>query len=182
MDDRTPGIRPRPSLWRQLDQAARASFPAGSTVLLLLMTAAPFQLPDQGQLLPAVSLACVWFWSVFRPAAVPPPVVFLLGVFCDLLGYQPLGVSVLTLLVVHGIAVRWRQLLIRQGFVPVWLAFTVLAALAAVLGWALSSLLTFRLLPPVTALLQFVLTAALYPGLAVLLTLAHRGLAEAERG
>ena len=182
MDDRTPGIRPRPSVWRQLDAASRASFPAASTIVLLLLTSAPFQLPDQAQLMPAVALACVWFWSLFRPSALPPVAVFLLGLFCDLLGYQPVGVSVLTLLVVHGIALRWRRGLVRQGFLLVWLAFVAVAMLAATLGWALSSLLIFRLLSPTTALFQFVLIAALYPGLAVLLSLAHRRLAGAEAG
>ena len=40
-----------------------------------------------------MTLACVYFWSLFRPAAMPPPVVFLIGVLLDLLGYLPLGVG-----------------------------------------------------------------------------------------
>jgi rod shape-determining protein MreD len=52
---------------------------------------------------------------------------------------------------------------------------------AALLTWALTSLLTFRLLPIGPALLQFGLTAGLYPLLAVLFTRAHRGLAAPEQ-
>jgi hypothetical protein len=37
MDERTPGIRPRPSLWRRLDGTARRVFPTASTLLLLLL-------------------------------------------------------------------------------------------------------------------------------------------------
>ncbi len=102
--DQTPGIRPRATLGRRLDIAARHAFPAGCTVLLMLLTETPFGIADQAALLPAVTLACVYFWSLFRPGAMPPPVVFLIGLLFDLLGYLPLGVGALTLLIVHG----WR--------------------------------------------------------------------------
>ncbi len=178
--ERLPGIRPRPSLWRQLDIASRAAFPAACTALLLLALAAPLRLPGQAQLQPAAAVACVFFWSVFRPSSMSPPAVFVLGLLSDLLGLAPPGISVLVLLAVHGIAVKWR-VLAGQGFLVVWLAFVSVAAGAAALGWALTSLLTFRLLPPSAALFQFGLTAGLYPALAWLFTFAHRGLADPGR-
>lgn len=179
--ERTPGIRPRPTLWRQLDAASRQAFPAACTALLLLLLAAPLGLPGQAQLMPAAALACVFFWSVFRPGSMPPPVVFLLGLLADLLGLTPPGVSVLILLVTHGIAVRWRRALAGQGFLVVWLAFVAVAAGAAAVGWAMTSLLLFRVLPGNAALFQFALTAGLYPALATLFTRAHRGLANPDR-
>ena len=106
--DQIPGIRPRATLGRRLDIAARWAFPATCTILLMLLTETPLGIADQAALLPAVTLACVYFWSLFRPAAMPPPVVFVIGLLLDLLGYLPLGVGVLTLLVVHGLALRWR--------------------------------------------------------------------------
>lgn len=180
-DSSTPGIRPRPSLGRRLDAAARASFPAASAALLLLLSAAPFGLPAQAQLQPAIALGCVFFWSLFRPASMPPPVVFALGALSDLLGLSPVGVSVLTLLVVHGLALSWRRGLTRQGFLIVWLAFIGIAAGSAATEWVLTSLLTFTLLPIGPALFQATLTAGLYPALATLLTHTHRSLAAPER-
>ena len=114
--DQTPGMRPRATLGRRLDVAARHAFPAGCTILLMLLIETPFGIADQATLLPAVTLVCVYFWSLFRPAAMPPPVVFLIGLLFDLLGYLPLGVGPLTLLVVHGFALRWRPVLTRAGF------------------------------------------------------------------
>ncbi len=178
---RTPGIRPRPTLWRQLDAASRAAFPAAFTALLLLLLAAPLRLPGQAQLQPAAALACVFFWSLFRPASMPPPAVFALGLLSDLLGLEPPGINVLTLLITYGLAVRWRRVLAQQGFLLVWLAFVAVAAGAAALEWLLTSLLTFRLLPGGAALFQFALTAGLYPVMATLFTRAHRGLANPEQ-
>ena len=181
MTERLPGIRPRPTLWRMLDAASRQAFPASCTALLLLGLAAPLGLPGQAQLQAAAGLACVFFWSVFRPDSMPPPVVFLLGLLADLLGLTPPGSTVLTLLIVHGIAVRARRVLAAQGFLLVWLAFVAVAAGAAALGWLLGSLLGLRLLPPAPALFQFGVTAGLYPALAALFIRAHRGLAAPER-
>lgn len=179
--DQTPGIRPRITLSRRLDIAARCAVPASSTVVLMLVTETPFGIADQATLLPAITLTCVYFWSLFRPAAMPPVVVFLLGLLFDLLGYLPLGVGPLTLLIVHGLALRWRQVLTAGGFMSVWLAFTGFAGGAAVLSWGLTTLVSFRLLPVGPALFEALLAAALYPALAVLFIRAHRSVADPER-
>jgi rod shape-determining protein MreD len=180
-DERLPGIRPRPSLGRRLDSMARHSFPTTSTLLAMLACCLPFGFADQATLLPAVALDCVYFWSLFRPGSLPPPVVFLVGLMLDLLGYLPLGVGVLTLLVLHGLTVRWRRRLAQQGFVLVWLVLACLGLAAALLIWMLTSLLSLRLMPVGPALFEAMLTAALYPALAILLTRAHRSVADPDR-
>ncbi|HVC59457.1 MAG TPA: rod shape-determining protein MreD [Acetobacteraceae bacterium] len=166
---------------RRLDLAARHAFPASITILLMLLTEAPFGIVDQTSLLPAVALASVWFWSLYRPAAMSPPVVFAIGLLLDLLDWLPIGTGVLALLIVHGIALRSRRTLGRHGFALVWLAFAVVAAGAATLEWAATAVLTWRLVPPGAMLFQAVLSAALYPALAILFARAHRSIANPER-
>ena len=160
--------------------AARRCFPGSTAALLLLATAAPLGLPGQPELQASIALSCVFFWSLFRPASMPPVVVFLLGLLTDLLGYAPPGVGVLTLLLAHGLALHWRRELVRLGFLVVWLSFVAVAGGAATLEWALTSLLTFQLLPPGAAFFQAALGAGLYPVIAVVLTRAHQTLAEPE--
>lgn len=179
--DRRPGIRPRATLGRRLDLAARHAVPVSSTILLMLLTELPFGFAGQTVLLPALTIGCVWFWSLYRPTAMPPPAVFLIGVLLDLLGYLPLGVSVLTLLSVHGAAVRWRRSLAEQGFGVVWLAFVPVGVLSAGLSWAVTAVLMFRLLPFAPAIFQAVLSIALYPLLAIPLARAHHGVADPDR-
>ena len=181
MSERLPGIRPRPTLWRQLDMLGRTAFPASCTVLMLLALAAPLRLPGQAQMQLAVALGCVFFWSLCRPSCMPPPAVFLLGLFCDLLSLSPPGVSVLLLLLAHGLALRWRRMLAARGFLTAWLAFIVVAAGAAMLEWLGMSLLRLQVLPGNAALFQFALAAGLYPTLAALFTQAHHSLANPDR-
>ena len=175
---RRSGLRPRSTVWRQLDAAARAAFPTACAAALMILLAAPLGLPAQAQLGGGAALACVFQWSLTRPAWMPPAAVFLLGVLADLLGLAPPGVSVLVLLVAHGLAVGWRRLPAHQDFLLGWLAFAVVAAAATWLEWALCSLLMARPLPADSALLRFALTAGLYPALAALFGRVHRGLAD----
>lgn len=176
-----PGIRPRPSLWRRLDSIARAAFPVVCTVLLLLLCNAPFGIPDQTTLPPAVAVVSVFFWTLFRPAGMPALAVFGIGLLLDLIGWLPLGAGVLMLLTVHAACLRLRRGLARQGFLTIWAIFAGFAAGAAALTWALAALLELRLLPAGPALFQAVLTTALYPALAIPFAHAHRDLAAPEQ-
>ena len=178
---REPGIRPRPTLGRRLDAIARACFPTTCTILLMLLTALPFGLLGQAQLLPAVALCCVWFWSLMRPGAMPPASVFLVGLLYDLLGYLPLGVGILTLLIVHGLALRSRFFIARHGFLLGWVSFAPIALAGSGLTWALGSALSMRLLPISPAAFQAALSIAVYPTLGILFARAHDGLADPER-
>ena len=179
--DRLPGIRPRPSLGRRLDVAARASFPAACTILLMLLAAVPFGFAGQAALIPAVATISVYFWTLFRPASMLPVVVFPIGLLLDLLGYLPVGVSVICLLAVHGFVLRWQRFLARQSFSLIWIAFAVFAAASAALAWALTSLLGLRLMPVRSAVFQGVVAIALYPALAVLFSRAHGSIAAPEQ-
>ncbi len=178
---RAPVIHPRPSIGRRLDRAARGSFPAGSTVLLMLAATAPWGLAKQAALLPAVTLGSVWFWSLRYPSALSPVLVFAVGVLWDLLGYTPLGAGVLTLLMVQGLAGRARRTLRSERLLLEWPAFGAVALGAALLGWSLISGLQWRAVPLPPALFQCALTVAVYPALRALLGGAHGSFAAPER-
>ncbi len=179
--DRRPGIRPRPSLGRRLDIIARSCFPVSITLLLMMLTQVPFGIYGQAELLPAVTLCAVWFWSLARPDTMPPPLVFLIGLLTDLMGYLPLGICAFTMLAVHGLATSLRRPLARHGFALIWLVFGLIAFTASVLIWLLVMLLSFHLLSPNAALFQAVLAIALYPVIAIPFSAAHRSIANPDQ-
>jgi rod shape-determining protein MreD len=178
--DKKPGIRPRITVWHQLDVAARYALPLALTMLVLLLLSAPLGIPGQAQMQPVWALASVYFWTLFRPASLPAFGVFLLGLMLDLLAQGPVGIGVLILLLAHAVALRGRRWMVRQGFALVWLAFVVIAGAAAALEWLLVALLTWRALPPWPAVFEWGMAAGAYPALATLLTRAHRGIAAPE--
>jgi rod shape-determining protein MreD len=168
---------PAPGLLRRLDAFARLAFPGFSTGFLMVLAAAPVSLPSP---VFAAALPCVYFWSVFRPAAMSPPVIFALGLLLDLLTLAPLGAGVLVLLGVHAAALRFRRFLARQSFLAVWLAFCATALCAAALFWGLQALLALRLPPFSPAFHAAMLSAGLYPAIALVLARVHEAMREAE--
>ena len=180
LSDRSPGVRPNLTAGRRLDIAWRYAFPGTTSLFLMLLSLAHFGLWGQAALLPTVALTCVWFWSLFRPQAMAPPVVFAIGLLLDLLGFLPLGVGAVTMLATHGVAQRMRRFLSRQRFAVVWLIFTTVACGVAALNWALVSLLTFSIVPTGPVLFQAGLAAAMYPAVAIPLMLAHRSIANPD--
>lgn len=171
--------RPEPpmGLMRRLDSGARTVFPSVFTAFLLVMAAVPVGVPG---LVAAVAVPSVFFWTVFRPGAMPPPVVFVLGLLQDLLGFTPLGVGVLTLLLVHGVALRGRGWLTRASFLWDWLAFCGIAACAAAMGWLLQALLGWQWPPIMPGVYMFGIMAGAYPALAWVLSRMHMAMRRAE--
>ena len=85
------------------------------------------------------------------------------------------------MLTTHGIARRLRRFVSSQGFAVVWLIFITVACGIAAMNWVLVSLLTFSLVPPASVLFQAGLAAAMYPAVAIPLSLAHRSIADPDQ-
>jgi rod shape-determining protein MreD len=177
---RRAGLRRNMNIWRRLDAISRHAWPATMMLVGLLVIGLPFGIPGQAELRPAYAMACVFFWSLYRPVSLPAPVVALTGLLLDLLGMSPLGMWAVLLLVLQGSTLAARRRLIPQSFLMTWLVFAAFAAAGGGLAWALQSLLTLDMLPPWPAIVVCLAAAGLYPALAAFFIRAHRGAAAAE--
>lgn len=166
--------------WRQLDIAARYAFPAGSLIFGLFVIGMPFGLPGQAELWPVYTMACVYFWSLYRPASLPAPAVAFAGVLLGLLGLSPLGLWAVLLLALQGVVLAVRRRLASQSFFLTWLAFCGLAVTVCVLAWLLESLLMLKMLPVQPLLIEALFSVGLYPAVAGIFIRAHRGSAAVE--
>lgn len=154
------------TVWQRLDLAGRALSPFAMTFLLVVVSAAPLRSPDVAPVMPALAVTAVYYWTVFRPDLMPVWAVFLIGLFQDLLLGAPLGVGVLSLLLVHLAIAAMRRFFANASFIMLWLAFAVIAAGLSLLSWLLASLLLGHLLAVGPVVLQYATTIAAYPCLA----------------
>ncbi|HYF09830.1 MAG TPA: rod shape-determining protein MreD [Acetobacteraceae bacterium] len=168
---------PAPGLRQRLETLGRGLFPGVSTALLMILAAAPVGIPAAVE---AVTLPCIFFWTVFRPGSMSAPAVFLLGLLQDLLTMAPFGTGVLVLLLLHAVALRFRLAIARQSFLIVWLVFCAHALGATLLDWVLYGVLSLRLAPLPPALHLCLMAAGLYPALALVLSRLHAAMQEAE--
>jgi rod shape-determining protein MreD len=161
-------------VWTRLDGTARNLLPFAATVLLILLGMVPLGVPGFGPVMPALGVIAVFFWLVYRPDLMPAWVVFLIGLFQDLLGGGALGVGVFVLLVVYAALVGQRRYLAQASFFLVWLAFLPVAAGAFVLTWLFNGLIADALLAPGPAVAQYLSTIVFYPVVAWLFLQAQR--------
>ncbi|MDR3521215.1 MAG: rod shape-determining protein MreD [Acidocella sp.] len=177
---RRASVRRDMNIWRRLDMASRYIWPAALTVFGLLIIGVPLGLPGLAALRPAYVMACVYFWSLYRPSSLPAPVVALTGLLLDLLGMSPLGMWAVLLLLLQGATLLARRRLISFSFLQNWLAFSGLAAVVSLLAWALQSLLDLQALPLLPLGVQIFVAIGVYPLLAWMFIKAHRGAAAVE--
>lgn len=167
-------------IWRGLDRAARRAMPALSLLLVPIILGIPLIPPLGAVLRASLTAASVFFWSLYRPKALPPPVVVVAGVILGLLDSSPLGLWAVLLLLEQAAVLRLRRPLAEAGFLLLWLVFALLVAVMGMAGWLARSLFAFALLPPGPAATETAAMILLYPLAANLLARAHRGPAAPE--
>jgi rod shape-determining protein MreD len=173
-------IRRGPSIWRRLDAASRLAWPGFCTLFGLFLIGLPLGLPFQAELRPAYAMACVFFWTVYRPSSLPAPLVAVAGLMLDLLNLSSLGLWAVLLLLLQGLTLAARRRLAPGGFLLNWAAFTAFSGLFSSVFWAMQSLLSLTLLTPSPLFVQILTSAGVYPLMAAMFIRAHRGAAAAE--
>ncbi|MDB5365169.1 MAG: mreD [Rhodospirillales bacterium] len=151
------------TVWHRLDQTARALVPGLTLLLATLLSLLPLGLPGWGQVTPPFALMAVFWWSIHRPASVPPSIAFGIGLLQDLASGAPIGQSALLLVLTRWIILGQRRFLAPQPFVLLWGSFALVAVAAATVEWVCYALLTVRIPPIEAGLTRAALGIALFP-------------------
>lgn len=159
---------------QRFDLWLRQAAPLALTVLLAVLSAVPIGAPGYAAVVPGYTAMAAFYWAVFRPDLQPPFSLFLIGVLQDILVATPLGMTALSLMVVHGLAVSQRRALLGKPFVLAWLGFVVILALSAFIVWLLESILELQPVAPEPAVFQYLVTATLFPVVAWVFVRVHR--------
>ena len=161
--------------WMRLDVAARSLSPFAFTLILVIVTMIPFQVPGLSAIVPSLALIAVYFWVIHRPDLMPAWAVFLIGAIQDLLSGAYLGVGTMVLLLVWLAVASQRRVFSSASFMLVWAIFVLVAAGAQILSWLFSSMITGRVLDASPLFFQYLTTVAIYPCIAWLFVQAQRG-------
>ena len=165
------------ALLNRLHELATNLTPFVVSLVLILVSTIPIQVPAVGAVAPNLGLVAVFYWTVYRPDLMPAIAVLPLGLWQDLLNGEPMGLNGLTLLIVYGVIVFQRTFFRGKSFLVVWWAFGLTAAFAAlvfwlaVIGWHLS------FVDPTPLVFQVVLTLTVFPFLYWLLSRIQRSIA-----
>jgi rod shape-determining protein MreD len=154
---------------QRLERALRCLVPFLTGLVAILLDVTPLSGPAPHMLAPFMTLAVVYFWSLYRPDLMPPVAAFALGLAFDLLAGLPLGMTAIVLLVTHRLVLTPQRPVLAASFSEMWAGCFVVAVAVAVVRWTLASVWWthgFALRPD---LFQTLATAALFPAVAWLL-------------
>lgn len=102
---------------------ALRSLPAALILLMTLMVA-QIPLPFYGASIPFLPvISAAYYWSLFRPTALPLTVLAIIALLHDIVYGMPLGSSVITLITIRMAAVWLSRRLRLQKFLSAWLMF-----------------------------------------------------------
>jgi rod shape-determining protein MreD len=154
--------------------------PLLSTLVFVLVSVVPLQIPGFAAVTPSFALMAVFHWTIYRPDLLPISAVFVLGLLLDLLNGSPyLGVSALMLLVARTAVLVERRHVVNRSFAVLWGGFLVLAFGTFAFGWAFVSALRGEVLVTRPFIFQALLTVACYPVGSYLLARLQRALVPA---
>jgi rod shape-determining protein MreD len=149
---------------------------------LFILSAVPFKIPHFGEIRPLFMLMAVYYWTVVRPAPLPSLFIFITGLFLDLLAAYPLGMNALLLVIAQWVTGVQRKFLMGQSFLVVWAGFFLLAGAAGFVQWAFFSLFSTSLVSATPMLASVVLSAFLFPLMALALYIIHKALTDQGAG
>jgi rod shape-determining protein MreD len=150
--------------------------PLATVIGAILLDLLWIPVPGFNAVAPAFAVMAVYCWAIWRPQYLPYTGVFLAGVFEDLIRGTPLGTTALALLAVQGFVWAQRRLLSSRSFNVLWMGFAVTSLIAAVVTWGAVSFAYRMALAPWPGGMQYLLTVAAFPVLALPLLRIERGL------
>lgn len=140
-------------------------YPTLVTVVLSVVLATPVQVFGLHLPEPVLPLVLAFAWPLIRPSMLAALVLFLLGLFTDLLlaGQQPLGLWSLSLMAVYGVVLAARSLLAGQETLNLFVWYACCTCAAFLLTYLIVTMKVGNA-PSLMALLgQLVPTLLLFP-------------------
>jgi len=119
---------------------------------------------------PAVPLIGIFYLFIFRPDVMTLEILVLLGIIQDGIYGYPLGLSILSNLLLYGLLFTQRRFIDKQSFLFLWGAFAGFALIAYALHWGLVSFARGEVLSYTSRLTGLALTITLFPPMSVVLS------------
>ncbi|NQU60425.1 MAG: rod shape-determining protein MreD [Rhodospirillales bacterium] len=155
-----------PGLWQRMDLLARQLTPVMLTLVLVIINVIPLHIPGFSRVAPLLPLMAIYHWAIYRPHLLPAYAVFLIGILQDILTGTPIGVNAFVFLLAYGAVLSQKSFFLGKSFFILWLGFSLIAAVAAVISWMAISLLNVTLVEPKTVVFQYLMTLGFFPAVA----------------
>ena len=154
------------AIWQKLDYLARAVTPFCLSLVLVILSIIPTQIPSYMEIAPVLALVSIYHWAIYRPNLLPTYSVFILGLLQDLLLGTPVGLYILVFLTIYGVVLSQRRFFVNKSFTLYWSGFAVISMLATIESYILGSVWHFTLLDFNVSAFQYLILVGVFPSVA----------------
>lgn len=148
---------------RTAEHSPRRHLPLLTALLAVGLDVLPLPTAAPDGVAPLLTLAVLFYWTLWEPELMTPFRTFVVGLLLDLLAGMPLGLSATAFLAARLVLAPSQRFLRAQPFVVIWLCFATTAAVVELLRWALASMWWTHLFSPTPVVDELLLTVAVYP-------------------
>jgi len=153
---------------RKILNTLKLLIPITSTILLMLFFLSPNSFSFWSYMTPSIAMCCVYYWLLNGPENFDLGSVYIIGALEDLLSTTPLGVNIITLLVIYIIISNQEKFFYRKTFDVTWWSFSIVAAISFVIKWVIISIYYQKAIPVDLMILSYCMTFVLYPIIAMI--------------
>ncbi len=152
----------------KIKKAIFLSSPFLISVIALIVGILPFQWFPAAIFHIPIVFGIIYYFTIFKPAALNVLAVFILGLFADLIMHTPLGIQPLLFMSLLFATALNRRFLAAQQFDGQWVGFMMIFLLIMLLRYIVSGLLMAKV-PDVSFFFwEYVFVALCYPPTALL--------------
>lgn len=162
------------NLWSRIDGLARYSLPFIITFSAVFLSFIPLHLENVESIKPMLVLGSIYYWTIYRPDLLPMLIIFVIGLFQDLLYGAPIGISAFIYLIISFLVGTQRRFFHGKTFGIVWWGFMISAILAVCLDWFIFSIIEQMILPFQSFIFKYLMSIASFPIIFVFMLLLHR--------
>ncbi|AFX99490.1 rod shape-determining protein MreD [Candidatus Endolissoclinum faulkneri L2] len=145
------------SLW------IRRSMPMALVAMLAVISVFSIKIPGWASVVPDYTSMAIFYWAVFRPDLQPVLLLFMIGLLKDIITGNPLGLTAISLLLLHGLALSQQRFLVTKPFLFICFAFMLIQLPISILSWLMMSVLHFCLIAPDPVMYQYLITVFSFP-------------------
>lgn len=143
--------------------------PLATSVLLLMISYIPLDFSLFNNIRPVIGIICVYFWVIHRPDLFNLWSVYFLGLLDDIISASPFGSNILALLVLYVLINNSSRFINAKPFIVTWYWFALLSLLTMLARWLVVSVYYSQFLPLTILSFSYLVTAAAYPLVSLLL-------------
>jgi rod shape-determining protein MreD len=158
----------------KISLGGRFALPYAFMAVLFALNVIAVPYPMSGTVKIPFILMTLYYWSIYRPTLVPPPLAFCTGLLMDLLSGLPVGLNAALLVAIQWLVSDQRRFLTGQPFIVIWLGFGLLNAFATLLQWGMFGLTGLKWPPLLDLVPSIGLGFVLFPFICGLLNLTHK--------